>query len=34
MEKMFNSAYSATRANLPEADKAGGDIKEYFSTEK
>jgi hypothetical protein len=33
-EKIFNSAYSATRANLPEADKAGGDIKNYFSTER
>jgi hypothetical protein len=30
-KKTFNSA---TRATLPEADKAGGDIKEYFSTEK
>ncbi|MDH3359031.1 MAG: hypothetical protein OEM06_16335 [Desulfobacteraceae bacterium] len=29
-KKTFNSASSATRANLPEADKAGGDIKEYF----
>jgi hypothetical protein len=33
-KKTFNSASSATRANLPEADQAGGDIKNFFSTEK